>query len=138
MKIGGSWQHWTPHQIRIAAEIYARKSAAGESRKHIVQAIVDAVPGRTFNAICHRLSVCGPSFANPKYPAYRKRSTKVVASIPNRTAIIGHISHARPPESVLAEAEYRAGLDYPTITAAFCGDPKPGYSWFDRQRRRRK
>jgi len=39
------------------------------------------------------------------------------------------------PEAVLAERDARLALDPRDLTAAFCGDPLPGYSALERGRR---
>jgi hypothetical protein len=39
----------------------------------------------------------------------------------------------RPCDRTLAERDARAKLEHHTLTAAFCGDPLPGYSALDRR-----
>lgn len=59
---------------------------------------------------------------------------KAQVNQPTAESIIGHIYPMHIPERVLSERERRRELSHASFTAAWQGDPLPGYSALDRRR----
>jgi hypothetical protein len=118
MKIGGISKAWTAEEVKIAATIYnnSHKSA----RPAICQKISDAI-GRTWWAVSKRLSDCGRSFDARQRDARAQRRKVETATF------------IKPPDNVIRERDYRAGLQHTSLTEAYFGDPLPGYSALDRK-----
>ncbi len=66
----------------------------------------------------------------------RDRSADAQKAYEERRSVAVHATapdHVRPPDSVLADREYRGSLQ-PSISQLLFGDPLPGYSALDRVR----
>ncbi len=117
MQIGGDYKKWSKQDIQKAAHVY--RTAKGP-RKAACQRVADAI-GRTWQAVSKRLTDRGTSFDGDSRRAHRR-------------AMDGH-SWVAPTEAAIRERDYRADLVHDSLTAAYCGDPKPGYSALDRRER---
>ncbi len=117
MQIGGTSKAWSKDEIRMAAHVY--RNAKGP-RKAACQRVADAI-GRTWQAVSKRLTDRGTSFDGDSRRAHRR-------------AMEGR-SWIEPPARAISERDYRADLQHASLTAAYCGDPKPGYSMLDRRER---
>lgn len=72
--------------------------------------------------------------------AISKRVDRTPASVSTRLGqLVNGIDGAKDTRAgpvsprALADRDRRASLQHPTLTAAFCGDPLPGYSAWDRR-----
>lgn len=139
MKVGGIFRLWDKEECARAAQLLKAAIAAGNGRQRACILVGKAL-GRSLNGVSNRLTNYGPTFNDASFHAHRmphKRKRVWSAernSVPNG-ASIAPTSHLAVPQAVIAERDYRQALEHPTITAAFFGDPKPGYSALDRARR---
>jgi hypothetical protein len=114
---------WTDEEIVTAAEMYAARGE-GVSRVRLVNAIATRLR-RSMWSIESRVSQLGPTFRRTNASPRRRRTnteTHHIAANPRDV-----------PDDVLAERDRRALLEHDTVTAAFCGDPLPGYSARERR-----
>ena len=118
---------WTDEECATAAAIYRARGAEHGGHTRAIGEISRTLR-RTPNAVAARLGARGPHFTAPARK-YRRRREK--------TGVGNHMVDSalflRVPEQILAERDYRLALDHDSVTAALCGDPKPGYSALHRK-----
>jgi len=125
MKIGGTSRPWTAEDIATAARIFAERRALQATRAQACIAIAKVI-GRSFDGICYRLSNYGPTF--------QRNCEHIVHSKKIFGGVVAGVCGPSIPDAVIRERDHRLALDYPDLTSAFCGDPKPGYSALDRKK----
>ena len=103
---------WSQREIELAAQIFG--DSIGLRNSQIMRAIA-AKLRRSMGSVESRFGLFGPSFVNPRGNVRPETS---------------HQGSLAIPESVLADR--RMGLQHQSYTAAFCGDPLPGQSEWDR------
>ena len=106
---------WSDQEIATAVQIYERWH--GRITKVALCQMIAKKIGRTYSSVYQRLHLYGPLFQGTRAGNTAEQS-----------------GYGRPPDEVLAEREYRERLPHRDLTAAVCGDPKPGYSALDRRR----
>jgi hypothetical protein len=132
--VSESARPWTDEEAETAARMYAHRWNGYGARKSAIVAIAKAL-NRSDESVASRLRHCGETFRRPREvlrvhkdnPRPHRRQNKT-QNHPVATPRKGEI-----PDDVLVDRDYRALLDHETLTAAFCGDPLPGYSARDRR-----
>lgn len=136
--IGAPFRPWEQHERQKAAELYAKfkQPPSAMSRKQICEQIVKALPGRTFNAVSARLTEWGETFDGFNMRTARVRGNNRKWDDSRNSSehrqSVAPTTFMKVPDDVLKDRDYRLDLNHSTLTAEFCGDPKPGYSALDR------
>lgn len=133
MKVGGRFRRWTQREAETAARVYADVIAKAPPDAHrsktartkACEAVAKAI-GRPATAVSTRLTGYGPTFFDYDHSA-RAAISALYHKVEPSTFI-------KPTDNEIRERDYRATLTHQSITAAFCGDPLPGYSALDRKR----
>lgn len=146
MMINTPFRPWTPGECELAAELlkpYGLKFVRNARGRFIVttkgqlmiacEAIGKRI-GRNTNGVANKLCQHGPTFCEPRLDDYtRHRRGQVFSRASGRRSPDEYKIPTKIPERVLREQDYRLNLEPRDLTAAFCGDPLPGYSALDRQ-----
>lgn len=121
---------WTAHECEIAATIF-RTTPGGGSYGHQRRALylIAKALNRTVHAINGRFTKHGASFDGPD----RRRKHRAQ---PEGTSHYHIVTPLPVSAAALADRDHRALLEPRSQTAAFFGDPLPGYSELDRRRAR--
>jgi hypothetical protein len=133
MKVGGRFRKWETKECIEAASVYASVIGQGGDRKDGTRAVAAAID-RSYDGVSYRLTYYGPTFSDPDHNPgaalvmERRRSHRRKSD-----SVRGPISYAEPPDEVVDERNFRHNLKPVSLTAAICGDPKPGYSALDRK-----
>jgi hypothetical protein len=117
---------WTDEECATAAAIYRARAADYGGHTEAVRQISRTL-NRTQNAVAARLGARGPLFIAPA----RKYALRKKNGIGNH--MVDTALFLRVPEQILAERDHRLALEHDSLTAALCGDPKPGYSALHRK-----
>jgi len=126
---------WTEEEIEIAARRYAHRWNGYGARLAAIRRIAEEL-GRTDESVASRLRHCGETFRRPRsehaqseenHPGRHRRPDDP------KNHQVATPRNAHIPDDVLADRDRRARLDHETFTAAFFGDPLPGYSARDRR-----
>ena len=117
---------WTDEECAIAAAIYRARGAEKGGYSQAIREISRTLK-RTQNAVWARLGARGPLFTAPA----RKYALRKKTGLGNH--MVDTALFLRVPEQILAERDHRLALEHDSLTAALCGDPKPGYSALHRR-----
>jgi hypothetical protein len=117
---------WTDAECQLAARLLRTTTNRIGRLHHVYDLIMDAT-GRSKDSVRNRLREYGPTFQGE--PTARRAWRKRLPNTPN-PYVMARLSI---PQHVLDERERRRELEHTSVTAAFCGDPLPGYSALDRR-----
>jgi len=129
-----SGQPWTMEECRTAAKLWREAAGAPEDRYTAIGKALD----RTYYSVRARYNAFGSNFAGENKRPYHGHPSGHFVEHRRRVIVDGEAVtvERRVPDEVLAERDRRQALEPINLTAAFCGDPLPGYSALDRRQSR--
>lgn len=123
---------WSKDECTKAARVMAECIAARMKRNESFRAVSTAI-GRSVNAVSMRFYGDGFVHVERKRNFVRKKAGRPRG--PASPRVVPSAQIFRVPAEVLADRDAReAARDRRDQTAAFCGDPPPGFSALDRRR----